>query len=68
MSSSFADSFDQLGDDSLPSAASTRPFADDDDPFDSFDGEYVAVDGPILPPPSEMEHEEGFALREWRRL
>ncbi|KAG7958961.1 hypothetical protein I3843_10G047200 [Carya illinoinensis] len=24
-------------------------------------------DGPVLPPPSEMEHEEGFALREWRR-
>lgn len=24
-------------------------------------------DGPILPPPSEMESEEGFALREWRR-
>jgi len=25
-------------------------------------------DGPILPPPSEMESDEGFALREWRRL
>jgi hypothetical protein len=24
-------------------------------------------DGPILPPPTEMEPEEGFALREWRR-
>jgi hypothetical protein len=24
-------------------------------------------DGPILPPPSEMESDEGFALREWRR-
>ncbi len=24
-------------------------------------------DGPILPPPSEMEREEGSALREWRR-
>ncbi|KAL3653469.1 hypothetical protein CASFOL_003150 [Castilleja foliolosa] len=24
-------------------------------------------DGPILPPPAEMEPEEGYALREWRR-
>ncbi|KAK6135801.1 hypothetical protein DH2020_030496 [Rehmannia glutinosa] len=24
--------------------------------------------GPILPPPAEMEPEEGYALREWRRL
>lgn len=23
--------------------------------------------GPILPPPSEMENEESYALREWRR-
>ncbi|XP_022715907.1 clathrin light chain 1-like [Durio zibethinus] len=26
-----------------------------------------ASDGPVLPPPTEMEPEEGFALREWRR-
>ncbi|XP_006403871.2 clathrin light chain 3 [Eutrema salsugineum] len=26
------------------------------------------TNGPILPPPSVMEKEEGFALREWRRL
>ncbi|MED6130677.1 hypothetical protein PIB30_002789 [Stylosanthes scabra] len=24
-------------------------------------------DGPVLPPPSELEPEEGYALREWRR-
>ncbi|XP_042517416.1 clathrin light chain 2-like [Macadamia integrifolia] len=34
----------------------------------AFDDGYVASDGPILPPPSEMQSEEGFALREWRRL
>lgn len=30
------------------------------------DGVFVS-DGPVLPPPGEMESEEGFALREWRR-
>ncbi|XP_054800746.1 clathrin light chain 1-like [Prosopis cineraria] len=30
------------------------------------DGVFVS-DGPVLPPPSEMEPEEGRALREWRR-
>ncbi|XP_059627986.1 clathrin light chain 2-like [Cornus florida] len=139
MSSSFPDSFDQLGADSRP-AASTRPFDDDGylgyDPriasqrFDSFsnfadsesvkdsivddspindvfasqqipdtpspppiyvsgsghspfspelcslspeangtpfDSGFVGSNGPILPPPAEMEPEDGFALREWRR-
>lgn len=33
-----------------------------------FEGEYMASDGSILPPLSEMQPEEGFALREWRRL
>ncbi|KAK4770773.1 hypothetical protein SAY87_031305 [Trapa incisa] len=33
-----------------------------------FQGDEVfATDGPMLPPPSEMEPEEGAALREWRR-
>lgn len=32
-----------------------------------FDEGFVQSDGPVLPPPMEMEPEEGFALREWRR-
>lgn len=32
------------------------------------DGAFEASDGPILPPLAQMEPEEGFALREWRRL
>ncbi|ESR62543.1 hypothetical protein CICLE_v10015933mg [Citrus x clementina] len=31
------------------------------------DGSAFVSDGPILPPPTELEPEEGFALREWRR-
>lgn len=30
------------------------------------DGVFIS-DGPVLPPPTEMEPEEGYALREWRR-
>ncbi|XP_054784297.1 clathrin light chain 2-like [Prosopis cineraria] len=31
------------------------------------DGDFGASDGPVLPPPVDLEPEEGFALREWRR-
>ncbi|XP_072976710.1 clathrin light chain 2-like [Typha angustifolia] len=31
------------------------------------DGGVFASNGPILPPPTEMQPEEGFILREWRR-
>ncbi|TKY63477.1 Clathrin light chain 2 [Spatholobus suberectus] len=31
------------------------------------DGGFGAADGQILPPPTDMAAEEGFALREWRR-
>ncbi|CAN6865700.1 unnamed protein product [Brassica oleracea] len=34
---------------------------------DGFFGSNGGHDGPILPPPSEMESDEGTALREWRR-
>ncbi|CAL5404626.1 unnamed protein product [Camellia sinensis] len=33
----------------------------------AFDGGYVASNGPILPPPTEMVPEQGFALSEWKR-
>ncbi|XP_027161498.1 clathrin light chain 2 [Coffea eugenioides] len=32
-----------------------------------FEGEHSESNGPILPPPAEMQAEEGYALREWRR-
>lgn len=34
---------------------------------EGFDGGFDSSDVPILPPPAEMQPEEGFALREWRR-
>ncbi|KAL2526543.1 Clathrin light chain 2 [Abeliophyllum distichum] len=103
MSSSFIDSFDQLGGES-PSADFTQSFddaylgSDQSQRLDSFSNVtelepaaddsspppiYVSTgafssdpqdlsqetndNGPILPPPAEMEPEEGYALREWRR-
>ncbi|KAL2320749.1 hypothetical protein Fmac_029718 [Flemingia macrophylla] len=39
----------------------------DPNPAYSYKGVFVS-DGPVLPPPIEMEPEEGYALREWRRL
>ncbi|KAL7146805.1 hypothetical protein ABFS83_06G067100 [Erythranthe nasuta] len=93
MSSTFADSFDQLEGDS-PAAVKTDSFDDgyfasesfsnfdstvddsvppiyvsgEDFPSDPADFSSVTNDnGPFLPPPSEMEPEEGYALREWRR-
>ena len=32
-----------------------------------FDGDFGGSDGPILPPPADMQPDDGFALREWRR-
>ncbi|KAK9153524.1 hypothetical protein Sjap_001004 [Stephania japonica] len=34
----------------------------------AFDDGFGGSDGPILLPPTEMQAEEGFALREWRRF
>ncbi|XP_010508924.1 PREDICTED: clathrin light chain 2-like [Camelina sativa] len=47
-----------------PSSDYGAAYSNGDDGLFGSNGEH---DGPILPPPSEMESDEGFALREWRR-
>lgn len=59
-------------------AAQSSPFTSSSIPVSNGNGKaydigadadgIFADDGPVLPPPSEMYPEEGFALREWRRL
>ncbi|XP_028770475.1 clathrin light chain 2-like [Neltuma alba] len=56
-----------------PSPSSIRSNAREDTAFSpehdgkGLEGEYGATGGPVLPPPVDLEPEEGFALREWRR-
>uniref|UniRef100_A0A1J3HG32 Clathrin light chain n=1 Tax=Noccaea caerulescens TaxID=107243 RepID=A0A1J3HG32_NOCCA len=76
--SSFSD-FDAQPEKDLPGGDSSSPHSNLDD-FSSSQKELPetqsppfvngseATNGPILPPPSVMEKEEGFPLREWRRL
>ncbi|KAJ6822728.1 clathrin light chain 2-like [Iris pallida] len=55
-----------LGDfSSSPAPAPVSPFPTGGE--ESGSGDFFEPDGPILPPPAEMEPEEGFVLREWRR-
>lgn len=62
-------SFSAQVDDSIDDVFAAPPsdygaYSNGDNVFGSNGGH----DGPILPPPSEMESDEGSALREWRRL
>ena len=55
------------GDDAFMSQPVSEIYADEVIGED-FNGGFPRSDGSISPPPMEMELEEGFALREWRRL
>uniref|UniRef100_A0A6N2KET7 Clathrin light chain n=3 Tax=Salix viminalis TaxID=40686 RepID=A0A6N2KET7_SALVM len=63
-----------FGSDAVPDYSHQSPFgsvhADNGNGSNEYNGAddgFFVSDGPILPPPTEMEPEEGFALREWRR-
>lgn len=49
-----------------PTCAAAGQFAMEAD-SEGFDGQFGGADGPVLSPAMEMQPEEGFALREWRR-
>lgn len=67
---------DYLGPDSFSHFDSTAadPYAPIHIPVGEFPSDPVGFssetydNGPVLPPPAEMEPDEGYALREWRRL
>ncbi|KAG2723883.1 hypothetical protein I3760_02G191500 [Carya illinoinensis] len=53
------------GDDVFVSQSTSEMYAEENGTGSN--GSFAGSDSPILPPPAEMEPEEGFALREWRR-
>ncbi|CAK9152510.1 unnamed protein product [Ilex paraguariensis] len=67
-----------FGSDPNPNYSQPSPFDDSSIPVSNGNGGsynlgedaegIFSSDGPILPPPTEMQPEEGFALREWRRI